>query len=67
MFRGLVVVEEQEVLGAGAVLRRVLCSRQFLQVTVVICSDLEEVVRKTSMLQAKPVFWVQAESARLAR
>ena len=53
-------------LGAGAVLRRVLYSRQFLQVTVVICSDLEEVVRKTSMLRAKPVCWVQTESARLA-
>ena len=43
MFRGLVVVE---VLGAGAILRRVLYSRQFLQMTVVICSDLEEVIRK---------------------
>ena len=53
-------------LGAGAVLRRVLYSRQFLQVTVVICSDLGEEVRKMSMLRAKPVFGVQAESARLA-
>ena len=59
-------MEDWEVLGAGAVLRRVLYSRQFLQVTVVICSDLEEVVRKTSMLRAKPVCWVQTESARLA-